>query len=266
MGYYINYQCISNIGKHRRMNQDNFICAGREYNPEYGEKSDLVTSSSGNGTDGIIRHSGKSHLGRKLLVFGVFDGMGGEEQGEMASYLAAKCASESGKRGEPVRILQEICFRANERIFRYAQQQQLSAMGTTAAMIAFGANGIGLISVGDSKIFHFSDGELRQISVDHVGAAPYGVKPPLTQYLGMDPEESGLEPYLARGNLQEEDIYLLCSDGLTDMLSPGEVKSILKTGPYEQVAERLSTMAMEKGGRDNTTILLCRVEKTGLFH
>ena len=72
-------------------------------------------------------------------------------------------------------------------------------MGTTAAILAFTGNGVTLCNIGDSKIFRFCDGELEQISKDHVTVAAYGVKPPLSQNLGISPTELIIDPYLAQG-------------------------------------------------------------------
>ena len=82
----------------------------------------------------------------------------------------------------------------------------------------------------------------------------------LTQHLGIDREEMEIEPYIAKGELQEGDIYLLCSDGLTDMLSNFEIFSLLRNHKnMDECATALIRAALEKGGLDNITVLLCKV-------
>ena len=83
----------------------------------------------------------------------------------------------------------------------------------------------------------------------------------MSQNLGIPASEFVLEPYLAKGYYHDGDIYLLCSDGLTDMVSTEEICSILKGTSFENAADKMLNRALEGGGKDNITILLCMVEK-----
>ena len=84
----------------------------------------------------------------------------------------------------------------------------------------------------------------------------------MTQYIGLDPEEMTIEPSYAKEKLQVGDRYLLCSDGLTDMLDSLSICSILKNSDtVQQGVEMLMDAALENGGRDNTTIILIEVEE-----
>ena len=85
-------------------------------------------------------------------------------------------------------------------------------------------------------------------------------KAPLIQYLGMDPEEILIEPFIAKGDLKKGDQYLLCSDGLTDMLTNFEIADIMLNSPDAATcAENLIRAALEHGGRDNITVIVCRI-------
>ena len=85
-------------------------------------------------------------------------------------------------------------------------------------------------------------------------------KAPLTQHLGINPEDFLIEPYIAKGELAAGDQYLLCSDGLTDMLSNLEISCIMSESETAEVcADRLVHAALERGGRDNVTVIVCRV-------
>lgn len=258
MNYEIHYSCCSHVGKRRNENQDNFLCDGKYL----GDFEDTVEFSMNGCTD----HA-------QPYVFGVFDGMGGEEQGEMASLIAARCATKLKIGPCPIEDLQQYCKTANEEICRYADDNDIVSMGTTAVIIVFAENEIDLCNIGDSKAFHFDGEKLVQISVDHYAATIYGKKPPLSQNLGIPPTELMIEPHYARGYYHDGDIYLLCSDGLTDMVSIEEIAKILTktaaggTIDVNEATEELLQKALDNGGRDNITVILCKVNKSkrGLF-
>ena len=119
---------------------------------------------------------------------------------------------------------------------------------------------ITLCNIGDSKIFRFSDGKLEQISKDHVALMEFAVKPPLTQNLGIPSTEFVIDPYLAQGKYNDGDIYLICSDGLTDMVTNREIADELANNPFSEALNNLLNKALENGGRDNITIILCKIE------
>ena len=253
MQYTVSYWCASHIGKLRSVNQDNFICDGQfmELNHESTERPLTGT-----------------RLSRDFSLFGIYDGMGGEECGEIASHIAAKNAALLTSSKDAVATLSQFCQAANAEICSYAKESGISAMGTTAAMLAFTSKKITLCNIGDSKIFRFCGGTLEQISKDHVAISAFGKKPPLSQNLGIPPTELLIEPYISQGRYQNGDLYLICSDGLTDMVSNAEITQILDSGsPYES-ADALLERALQAGGRDNVTIILLEVKKRKreLFH
>lgn len=246
MHYKIHYSCLSHIGNVRSINQDNFICDGC-----YMGIDDTPIEFPLCGTK----------TSKDISVFGIFDGMGGEECGEIASYIASKTAStiEIGK--EATADLSQFCHKANAEICDYATLYEVSAMGTTAAMLAFTDKEIALCNIGDSKIFRLYDGSLEQISKDHVAVSAFGVKPPLSQNLGIPQNELVIDPYLARGAYNDGDVYLICSDGLTDMVSTEEITQILISEPIEEAITLLLDKALANGGKDNTTIILIKIER-----
>lgn len=246
MNYKIHYCCWSHVGKCRTMNQDNFICAGK--------------FMDGNDESPTFPLTGYLTRGHPTLI-GVFDGMGGEECGEVASLLAAQCASEVSIGEKPIEVLLKFCKDANERICEYASANEIVAMGTTAALLAFTNNEIALCNIGDSKIFRFADKKLKQISVDHYAVAVHGLKPPLSQNLGIPASEMIIDPYIARGQYNDGDVYLLCSDGLTDMVKSEDITQILVETEFDDAVNKLLDTALENGGKDNITIILCKVER-----
>lgn len=246
MHYNIRYSCICHIGNTRSINQDNFVCDNR-----YLEINDVNINLPLCGIKST----------KEVAVFGVFDGMGGEECGEIASYIAAKDAASLNISQNSVADLLQFCNKANNDICTYASKHEIAAMGTTAAILIFASNGITLCNIGDTKIYRFSDGILEQISKDHVAVAAYGMKPPLSQNLGIPPDELLIDPYLAQGPYNEGDVYLICSDGLTDMVSTNEITSVLAREPIAQASVTLLEKALRGGGKDNTTIILCKIER-----
>ena len=252
LNYEIHYSCFSHVGKLRNENQDNFLCDGKYL----GHFED----PGGFSMQGCANHA-------QPQVFGVFDGMGGEEHGEIASLIAAKCAAKLKIGQRPIEDLQQYCAMANEEICRYAEDNNIGSMGTTAVIIVFAENEIDLCNIGDSKAFHFDGENLEQISVDHYAATVYRKKPPLSQNLGIPPHEMMIEPHYARGYYHDGDFFLLCSDGLTDMVSTEEISKILTETAaggitdVNKAAEKLLQKALDNGGRDNITIILCRVKR-----
>lgn len=246
MYYKIYYSCLSHIGNVRSVNQDNFICDGR-----YMENDEIPIEFPICGTK----------TSKEVSVFGIFDGMGGEECGEIASYIASKAASDIEIGKDAIADLSQFCQKANLDICDYATLHKVTSMGTTAAMLVFTEKEVALCNIGDSKIFRLCNGTLEQISMDHVAVAAFGVKPPLSQNLGIPPNELVIDPYLARGPYNDGDIYLICSDGLTDMVSVDEITEVLVSTPIEEAITKLLDKALANGGKDNTTIILCKIER-----
>lgn len=246
MKYKIEYSCICDIGKCRSMNQDNFIC--KEIYRD--EKLQAINYP----ITGFLSPSERTMLG-------IFDGMGGEECGEIASLIAAKYAVDVKLSNKPDEDLVNFFMNANEKICDYAKQNHITSMGTTAAVLGFTPKGIFLCNIGDSKIFRFSNQKLEQISKDHIGISMYGIKPPLSQSLGIPSSEFIIEPYVSQGSYINNDIYLICSDGLTDMISKKRIQKILCEVPFEEVTKFLLNESLENGGKDNITIIACKIVK-----
>jgi len=234
----------------RNINQDNFWCAGHFLKSE---------------NDGLESpESGKADCAN-YPAFAVFDGMGGEQYGEMAAYIAAETfdtLQKSKKNTDTKNFLLDSFKQMNGKITAYEKQNSLGCVGTTAAMIIFGKKEICACNVGDSKIYHYHHGDknLVQISKDHVMDIFGKKKPPLTQFLGIPESEFFIEPHISHGLYSDGDYYLICSDGLTDMLSEDEIKkTIAQNGDVGRCVERLLESALDSGGRDNITIILCKI-------
>lgn len=252
--------CGSHIGKRRKNNEDNF----------YFDGSYMESDNSGTPEILIIE---PVEFKRILLSGGflaVFDGMGGGEYGELASFAAAAEAEKFFERIDRVDphdvtiSLKAFCDEANNNVFETGYNLGTDNMGTTLAGLYFFDNRVWVCNLGDSRCFLHREGRTSQISEDHTDEEEMrengitGRKPYLTQYLGINPEEMQLEPYVKSYYIHEGDRFLICSDGLTDMVSLKEINRILEgsRSPREAVKELIEE-ALEEGGRDNITVIVC---------
>lgn len=251
MAYQIEYAYTCHIGKIRNNNEDNFWCCGDSLEAQNQGMSHIRS--------GYMKQS-------EYPLLAVFDGMGGESCGEMAAFLAAEACGEyfktakDGIRNDPEEFLNEICESMNQAICDYGRTNKINSMGTTAALLAFAEDAVYSCNLGDSRIYKSDREKFYQISQDHVlGRSLFG-KAPLTQYLGMEEENLQLEPSISRQEIKIGDRFLLCSDGITDMLSDGEIADILSRDiPVAKTVEILVDRALKKGGRDNITVVLCEI-------
>lgn len=239
---------ICDQGKVRMANQDNLYFCGKVLNLEH------VKSHS---------HVCRKASTRSAVCFGVFDGMGGEQYGEVASYLAAETLKNQMKKNKagkiPGNILLDACCMANKIIYKKTLELKAKRIGATAAIIYVQYDRIWCCNVGDSKIYRLRKGVISQISFDHIYREKNdsGRKPGLTQHLGMDLAEMTLEPYITDEVIEAEDKYLICSDGLTDMVPLKEIEEVmLQNFSPKKCSHNLMKRAMENGGRDNITIIV----------
>jgi protein phosphatase len=224
-----------------------------------------------------------SHRGH---VFLVADGMGGHQAGEVASGITVETIEEfllntlkrfsnlqASDAQNALMELQAALIQADARIFaETARHPEWRGMGTTLTLV-FAVNWKAFVShAGDSRCYLFSKGKLHQLTQDHTITAElirHGVLSPegeakspyrhiVTNILGG--KEQGVQVELHRLDLHSADVLLLCSDGLTDMLSVDQIIAILKEAPEPRVAcERLVAEANKLGGKDNITVIVAQV-------
>ena len=251
MRYRVDYCVACNKGKVRTVNQDNFWCYNR-----------YLQSVN----DGLSEPLYGALFSYEQPVFAVFDGMGGEEKGEIASYIAAEIFDKFYYKLKDDNNFINICNEINSAICNFAKENTVSTMGTTGAFVMFGKKEILVCNIGDSPIFRFSDNEITKISFDHIQNQILNGKPPLTQFLGIPESEFIIQPYLAKGSYQIGDRYLICSDGLTDMVELEEIQNIIGSSPTVEIGcKNLLEAALNNGGKDNITIILCQINKARNF-
>ncbi len=248
--------CISDRGKRRTDNEDNFYFDG------------AYLSAESDGTEQCLNFEIEPD-GNVLLA--VFDGMGGGDYGEVASYEAAAAAaaflrSETADADAVPSYLTRLCEKMNRRIFEQGQSLNAYQMGTTLAALFWCGNKLWVCNIGDSRVFGLHGRRFLQLSVDHTDEAflrERGItnrKPYLTQYLGMDPNEILLAPAIRKYHVAGGDRFLVCSDGVTDMLSVQEIEMILRQEKTpESAAARLVQAVLNNGGKDNITAIVCDI-------
>lgn len=138
-------------------------------------------------------------------------------------------------------------------------------MGTTVAALLFTAEEVYACNLGDSRIYRLRGRVLTQMSVDDSEPVPEGTghgKPPLTQYLGVFPDELTLVPHLVKSALKPGDFYLLCSDGLTDLLPNVMIADCIRQHTsVRQITDHLLRAALQNGGRDNVSVIGIKINE-----
>ncbi len=203
-------------------------------------------------------------------LYAVADGMGGHRGGEVASQLALETVEELFLAGEGT--LADQVREANRAVFtRSASDRSVTGMGTTLTAARIDDDGAHLVHVGDSRAYLLRAGSLRRLTEDHtlvnrmvkageISAAEADVHPHrnvLLRALGTDPDVEVDEQDLG---LLAGDRLLLCSDGLTSMVTEDQVQAILEAEPEPQAAaDRLVRTANRAGGIDNITVVVLDV-------
>jgi len=230
-------------------------------------------------------------LFREENLFIVADGMGGHASGEVASQMSVETLAEffrataeddeitwpykmdKGRRYEENRVVTGIKL-SNRRIHEAAARDaKLKGMGTTI-VVTFFMDGICYIGhVGDSRVYRFRAGQLVQLTEDHsllndyikmrqltpeeIEAFPH--KNVIVRALGM---KDSVQVDIMHEGAQPGDVYLLCSDGLSGMISDEQMANILRNGAdLDAQCEALIDGANEAGGTDNITVILVRIDK-----
>ena len=256
MAYKLDAACLCNTGRVRKNNEDNFYFDGKRMEAE------------NNGLPNPLVMTKKLNQG---VCVAVFDGMGGENFGEFASFAAADCMQAmmlklQSSLSPDRNALNKMCLAINDAVVARQRELCTERMGSTLVGFYFSHSSVYAYNLGDSRAYRLRGGQIVQLSEDHVERreGKSTRKAPLTQHLGIDPEEYLIEPYIVKDQLQAGDQFLLCSDGLTDMLDDGEIAAIMTQAPSAEIgAKMLVNTALEHGGRDNVTVILCRIQETG---
>ena len=220
--------------------------------------SDLGLHRAGNEDSGLISPK----------IIAVADGMGGHAGGEVASRIAINSLVESSSSADAIlKVTNDI---NNKIVKKSAAQPDLAGMGTTLTALQINGDVAELLHVGDSRCYAFTGGKLSQLSQDHTvmqelidqgritpeEAINHPQRSLLTKALMGD---SQVNPVLQLYPIKLGDQFLLCSDGLTAVLSDLEISKILKKSSGQNLVEELVSETKAKGAPDNVTVIWAEV-------
>jgi protein phosphatase len=224
-----------------------------------------------------------------LLVLA--DGMGGYNAGEVASGIAVKTITNLVREGlaredlaavdrstgltRPSIVLRDAITRANKIIYQTARSQaECEGMGTTVVAALFYDNRISIAHVGDSRLYRQRGSQIAQVTMDHsllqelVDRGFYSPeeaqraanKNYVTRALGVEPQ---VEVEVQEQPVDKGDIFILCSDGLSDMVEDEDIRLTISTfgANLDTVAKQLIQLANENGGRDNVSVVLAQANE-----
>lgn len=249
----------------------------------------FIVKAAGQSDVGLVRENNEDSW--KVIpeknVYVLADGMGGHKAGEIASKTAVDSYSDSieshsidlGSVPFVSEFLLKIIKSVNQSVYKMAQSDRdLRGMGTTLCSVIFTPEAVVYAHVGDSRIYCFRDHKLKQLTEDHslvqelldLGelssrqARGHHQRNIITKAIGTEPS---VEPSLHTCDVQAGDLFLMCSDGLTDLMSNREVEKILTlTAPISQKVELMIQSANRRGGQDNITVILMEVMPSELKH
>lgn len=224
---------------------------------------------------GLVREGNEDSALISENLIAVADGMGGHAGGEVASAIAINSLVELLSVLDSTEIdldskddlFVNITHQIDAKILQSSKDDpELSGMGTTLTALNISENNVGLLHVGDSRCYRYRDKKLEQLSIDHTvmqelidqgrlspdEVASHPQRSLLTQALMGD---SGITPILINFQIKSGDKFLLCSDGLTNVLSNYEIIKIIEANSDEELIPALIAAVKEKGAPDNITII-----------
>ena len=244
------FKAVSDVGCRRAGNEDMALAAGK-----------LVRDASWSGS---LAFGADTHA-----AFAVADGMGGHEGGDIASEIALRSLAEyartipAGLDGDGLILSLKSWASVTNRVLlaAAASHPRLAEMGTTLTGLLAYEGRVATVHVGDSRLYRFRGGVLKQLTTDHsereLTGDPDVPSHLIYNFLGND------GPFFAdvalwQGQVLPGDVFLLCSDGLSDMLSDEEISEVLEADAGSP-ADGLVRRAKEAGGKDNITVLILHI-------
>lgn len=224
---------------------------------------------------GLVREKNEdSILLKSPKLFAVADGVGGFEGGEIASKMALEILDKVTEKylnenQPPSYALRKAVSEANAYVYAEGQKKyEHLGMGTTLTAIYIEDRQTAhVVQIGDSRLYRFRSGHLEQITCDQTlvnelltagkitegEAKTHPQKNWLSQALGS---ESIVQADVSKIDIEQDDVLLLCSDGLSDMVSDRDIEEILRTFAKEKYADKLVERALQNGGKDNVSVIV----------
>ncbi|WP_285186352.1 PP2C family serine/threonine-protein phosphatase [Rhodococcus sp. MEB041] len=233
----------------------------------------LVLRYAARSDRGLVRSNNEDSVYAGARLLALADGMGGHAAGEVASQLmiAALAHLDDDEPGDDLLgKLERATREGNSTIAEQVEEDpELDGMGTTLTAILFGGRKIGLVHIGDSRAYLLRDDELTQITRDDTFVQSLVDEGRITaEQAHSHPQRSlimraltgnEIEPTLTVREARAGDRYLLCSDGLSDVVSSETIADTLREGENDECADRLIELALRSGGPDNVTVVVADV-------
>ena len=231
---------------------------------------------------GLVRKENEDAfcIEKDLGLLAIADGMGGHASGEVASKMAIEILRDSLKKeGEPLpdRLNSGVKL-ANRMIYEASRSQsQLNGMGTTLTAVQLDGNRLSIAHVGDSRAYLIRGGVIEQLTDDHTivfeqvargmitreEAARSDMRNILSKALGIAPE---VDVDMEELTVSEGDQLVLCSDGLSELISDDEILSEVQSSQRpEIVCDELVDLANQRGGEDNITVIVAHLHRENLL-
>lgn len=242
--------CGSTAGKVRKNNEDNYCFFSRVRPLEQPEAAERMALQSGEQADG--------------RWLGVFDGIGGLPDGEIASLIAASELAAENENWTPEEEteyedrLRQTVHRLNNNLISWRKEQKVNQIGTTMAAMKFGRSAIYGVTSGDSRIYRMRDRKLTQLTKDHVFYYPGHLHPMLTGFLGTEQEDEPVKADIYQWEYCPGDKYLLCTDGVSGTVWERELEEILQQ-PVDEAMDALMLAVHRMEARDNATAIILEI-------
>lgn len=224
---------------------------------------------------GLVREKNEDALLiRHPKLFAVADGMGGRQGGEVASRMAldifgTKLEGYLKEKESPPYALRKAVSDANAAIYKCGHDKaEYNGMGTTLTAVYFeNKTVIHVVQIGDSKLYRYRDGKLQQLTFDQTLVAELLARGKITkEEAGIHPQrnmllqalgtESIVQAEISRFEIKEKDKLLLCSDGLSNMVTDEDMIKILDNKLHDDCVASLINLALQNGGKDNISVIL----------
>ncbi|MFD4352900.1 PP2C family protein-serine/threonine phosphatase [Nocardia sp. NPDC058519] len=233
----------------------------------------LVLRYTARSDRGLVRGNNEDSVYAGARLLALADGMGGHAAGEVASQLmiAALAHLDDDEPGDDILgKLDHATHSGNAAIADHVEAEpELDGMGTTLTAILFAGRKLGLVHIGDSRAYLLRDGELAQITRDDTFVQSLVDEGRITaEQAHTHPQRSlimraltgnEIEPTLIMREARAGDRYLLCSDGLSDVVSDETIGNTMREGNTDECADRLIELALRSGGPDNVTVVVADV-------
>jgi len=216
-------------------------------------------------------------IARKVCLFVVADGMGGQNAGEIASGISMKESLEFFQQGKcdcaTVQEVEELIGHVNARVWIHSQSKaETSGMGNTLTLMLVAGNQAVIGHIGDSRLYRLRSNRLEQLTCDHTLVAEQ------VRMGKLSPEAARVHPtrhILSRAigsrqfvtpdifsiEIMKGDTFMLCSDGISGMLDDGAIENVLRTSSPETASVKLVDAANNAGGKDNSTAVVVNFDQ-----